>query len=130
MWSGQIVAPDDEKIVNDDSVEVVAAALAVRRTSMEEAETLVDAFAKASGDDKDLRLAVLFSSVFERINTERAQIIGGIARYAEKQADLAERIGKLNEDLVALEAKEEKSNDEFDRLEEIADAVEWDTRIF
>jgi len=29
-----------------------------------------------------------------------------------------------------LEAKQDKSNDDFDRLEEIADKIEWDTRIF
>ena len=73
---------------------------------------------------------MLFALVFERIDTERAQLIGGIGRYAGKQAGLAERINTQNEELAELEAKEDKSHDEFDRLEEIADKVEWDTRIF
>lgn len=130
MWSGQIVAEDNENIVNDDSIEVVAAALAVRRTSMEEAADLIDAFAKASGDEKNERLTQLFANVFERIDSERSQIIGGVARYAGKQSGLADRVEALNEEYAALDQKEDKSNDDYDRLEEVADKIDWDTRIF
>lgn len=129
MWTGEILEP--EKIAEaDDKLDVLAAALAVRRTSLKEAEQLIEDFAKAAGEDKSEQLTLLFALVFERIDAERAQLIGGIGRYAGKQAGLAERINTQNEELVALESKEDKSNDEFDRLEEIADKVEWDTRIF
>ncbi len=129
MWTGEILEP--EQIAEaDEKLDVLAAALAVRRTSLEEAEQLVDDFAKAAGEEKTEQLALLFALVFERIDSERSQLIGGIGRYAGKQAGLADRINTQNEALIALEAKEDKSNDEFDRLEEIADKVEWDTRIF
>jgi len=130
MWSGPIVPGDTEEKVNDEPLEVLAAALAVRRTSLEEAETLIDEFAKASGENKDDRLSRLFADVFERINDDRAQLIGGIGRYAERQSGLSERIGKMSEDVAVLEAKEDKSNDDFDKLEELIDTVDWDTRIF
>jgi len=129
MWTGDILEPA-QVAEADDKLDVLAAALAVRRTSLEEAEQLIDDFAKAAGEEKSKQISLLFALVFERIDTERAQLIGGIGRYAGKQAGLAERINTQNEELVALEAKEDKSNDEFDRLEEIADKVEWDTRIF
>ena len=129
MWTGDILEPE-QVAEADDKLDVLAAALAVRRTSLEEAEQLIDDFAKAAGEEKSKQISLLFALVFERIDTERAQLIGGIGRYAGKQAGLAERINTQNEELVALEAKEDKSNDEFDRLEEIADKVEWDTRIF
>lgn len=129
MWTGEILEP--EQITEaDGKLDILAGALAVRRTSLEEAEKLIDDFAKAAGDTKPAKLALLFALVFERIDTERAQLIGGIGRYAGKQAGLAERINTQNEELAELEAKEDKSHDEFDRLEEIADKVEWDTRIF
>lgn len=131
MWSGPILDPDDEQEVNDESIDTLAAALAVRRTSMEEAEKLIDDFARAAeGEDKNMRLARLFAAVFERINTERGQLISGIGRYSGKQIALSDRIGETNEKVVALEAKEDKSNDEWDRLEELVDTVEWDTRIY
>ena len=130
MWSGPIVATDSEEFVNDLALERLAAALAVRRTSMEEAENLIDDFAAASGEEKDERLSRLFAVVFDRINAERGQLISGIARYAGRQSGLAERIGALNEEVVALEAKADKTNDEWDKMEELADKVEWDTRIF
>jgi hypothetical protein len=37
----------------------------------------------------------------------------------------------LQQELAALEAKgEEKSNDEWDRMEELQDIVTWDARIY
>ncbi len=129
MWTGEILEPE-QIAAADEKLDVLAAALAVRRTSLEEAEQLVDDFAKAAGEDKAEKMTLLFALVFERIDSERAELIGGIGRYAGKQAGLAERISKQGEELAKLEAKEDKSNDEFDRLEEIADQVDWDTRIF
>jgi len=129
MWTGEILEPE-QIAAADEKLDVLAAALAVRRTSLEEAEQLVDDFAKAAGEDKAEKITLLFALVFERIDSERAELIGGIGRYAGKQAGLAERISKQGEELAKLEAKEDKSNDEFDRLEEIADQVDWDTRIF
>jgi len=130
MWSGPIISEEDKGSLNDDALETLAAALAVRRTSLEEAEGLVEGFAKASTDNRNERLAHLFTNVFNRINSERAQLIGGISRYAGRQSGLAERIDTLNEELVVMEAKEDKTNDEFDAMEELADKIDWDTRIF
>ena len=130
MWSGPIVDKSSEEMVNDDAITALASALAVRRTSLEEAEKLVQEFAKASGENREDHLAHVFALVFERIDSERAQIISGIARYAGKQTGLAERIDAKQEELAALEAKEEKTNDEWDRQEELMDTLEWDTRLF
>lgn len=129
MWTGEILEPQ-QIAAADAPTEVLAAALAVRRTSLEEAEALIDTFAKASGEDRAARLTLLFALVFERIDAERSQLVGGIGRYAGKQAGLAERIDTQNGKLAALDSKEDKSNDEHDRLEELADRIEWDTRIF
>lgn len=130
MWAGEIVENPNKNLVNNDLITTVAAALSVRRTSMEEAERLVVDFATASGTNRNDRLARLFALVFEKIDAERSQIIGGIARYAEKQVALSERIDAMNEELAALEEKDEKTNDDFDRIEELIDTIEWDTRIF
>lgn len=129
MWTGDILEPG-QIAAADEPVQVLAAALAVRRTSLEEAEALIDVFARAAGEDRAARLTLLFALVFERIDAERSQLVGGIGRYAGKQAGLAARIDAQNEALVALDAKEDKSNDDYDRLEELADKIEWDTRIF
>ena len=130
MWSGPILDEDAERQTEDEALEVLAAALSVRRTSLEEAEGLVEEFAKASTEGKDERLSRLFAAVLDRINNDRAQLIRGIGRYAERQSELSDRIGKMNEEIVVLDGKEDKTNDEFDKLEELIDTVEWDTRIF
>ena len=130
MWSGPIISDEDKSSLNDDAVDSLSAALAVRRTSIEEAETLVENFAKAATENRDERLTHLFHAVFERINSERGQLIAGISRYAGRQSGLAERINSLNEEMIVLDAKEDKTNDEYDALEELVDKIDWDTRIF
>ncbi len=129
MWTGEILEPD-ALAAADVQTQILASALAVRRTSLEEAETLIADFARASGEQKAQRLSLLFALVFDQIDADRSQLVSGIGRYAGKQAELAERIDGQNEKLAALDAQEDKSNDDYDRLEEIADQIEWDTRIF
>lgn len=129
MWTGDILEPDQIAAASA-RMKSLAAVIAVRRTSLEDAEILIADFAKAAGEDRAERLSMLFALVFERIDMERSQLVGGIARYAGKQSGLAERIDAQNEALAALEAKADKSNDDYDRLEEISDQIEWDSRIF
>lgn len=129
MWTGDILEPEQVSAA-DDATSILAAAIAVRRTSLDEAEELIDGFVKAAGENRAERLALLFALVFERIDAERSQLVGGIGRYAGKQSGLADRIDADNEALLQLDAKDDKSNDDFDRLEELTDKIEWDTRIF
>jgi acyl-CoA reductase-like NAD-dependent aldehyde dehydrogenase len=128
MWTGPLI---DESTQPDAEATALARAIAVRRTSLEDAQALIQRYADALGDDREEKLALLFRTVFEQINRERADVIGGISRYAAKQIGLSERIDGLQQELAALEAKgEEKSNDEWDRMEELQDIVTWDARIY
>lgn len=127
MWTGQLV---DESVQPDGEAVALARAIAVRRTTLEEAEALVDRYAATLGEARDEKLAVLFRTVFEQINRERSTVISGIGRYAAKQTGLSERIDGLQQELAALDAKDDKSDDEWDRLEELQDIVTWDARIY
>jgi len=127
MWTGPLV---DGTVQPDADAAALARAIAVRRTTLEDAKGLVDRYAATLGEDREEKLAVLFRTVFEQINRERAQVIAGIARYAGKQTGLSERIDGTQQELAALEAKDDKSDDEWDRLEELQDIVTWDARIY
>ena len=127
MWTGPLV---DETVQPDAEASALARAIAVRRTTLEEAETLIERYAVSLGEDRTEKLAVLFRTVFEQINRERATVISGIGRYAAKQTGLSERVDGLQQELATLEAKDEKSDDEWDRLEELQDIVTWDARIY
>ena len=89
---------------------------------------MVEAFA-GEGAEADA-LALLFAETFDRIDKERSQVIGGIARYAKKQTTLSARIEGQADAVAEIEARTNLDDDELDRLEEMQDALDWDTRIW
>lgn len=130
MWAGPLPAED---AALDPETAQLAAAIAVRRTDIEDAQALIGRYASSLGDapDRNAHLATLFGAVFESIDRERNAVIGGIRRYAEKQTALAERIDDQQQEIATLTAKgEDKTNDEWDRMEELQDIVTWDARIY
>lgn len=133
MWSGP---PIDEAALTGwrklPAVSRLAPALAIRRTSLEEAEALIADFADAQADgeggqSKAERLTALFAGTFALINDKRSTIIAGIARYAHKQEDLAAKIEAKRDALSELKAAAEP---DLDKIEELQDGLDWDTRIY
>ncbi|ADZ69441.1 hypothetical protein [Polymorphum gilvum] len=127
MWSGPAIDEAVEARAKDREIIDLAGRLAVRRTALEGAESLIDAFAKAHASDREPALAGLFLATFERIERDRSAIIAGIGRYAKKQTALSEQIDRRRTELHDLRAVTEPDHD---RIEELDDQVTWDTRIF
>jgi hypothetical protein len=129
MWAGPPLAEDALTTWRkDDAVKALVPALAVRRTKVEEAETLIADFAAGlEGADRNARLGLLFAGAFSLIDRERAEIISGIARYARTQIDLTRKIDAEQKELTKLLAEDPPN---YDRIEELEDAVAWDLRIY
>ncbi|MEO1495223.1 MAG: hypothetical protein AAFV19_24020 [Pseudomonadota bacterium] len=128
MWAGPPLAEDALTAWRrDDRVKALAPALAVRRTGMEEAEALIADFAAAAAEDRNASLGLLFAGAFSLIDRERAEIISGIARYARTQIDLTAKIDAEQKELTQLLAEDPPN---YDRIEELEDAIAWDTRIY
>ncbi len=103
--------------------------LAARRTEIEDAEAKITEFRQGGATDDQMTL--LFSGLFNRINTTRTSLISGIARYGLKQQALSEQIDTMGAEL--REAKAEVASDDYDaldRIEELEDKLRWDTRIY
>lgn len=127
MWSGPAAKGDwrDDKAVRD-----LANRLASRRVPLEEAETLVAAFATAAGAEKADRLALLFAATFDIIDGERAKVMSGIERYSKRQQSLADRIRDEDQKVAALRKAADGSNQANDAVEDAQSALDWDTRIY
>lgn len=116
----------------DNDAAVLAQKIASRRTDLSQVDPLLDAYAAKAGADRARGLTHVYAGVFEVINAERDKVVGGIARYAQGQRRMAERI-----------------RDEADKISQVkdspgvADATElpkdqseletkfaWDRRIF
>ena len=112
----------------DFEAAALAQKLASRRTSLEEADQLIDAFAKDATQDKAQRLTRVFAGVLELINTERDRVLHGIERYARGQRRLADRVRDESDRISAVKDSPGAETTEDSRALESQFA--WDRRIF
>lgn len=101
MWSGPEAVGDWRA---DPEIALLANRIASRRTDLTEVEALVDGFAAESGAERSEKLSLLYSGVFQLIDRDRSQVIGGISRYTTRQRALADRIRDETLKLADLKA--------------------------
>ncbi|MBV9740498.1 MAG: hypothetical protein JOZ30_12730 [Hyphomicrobiales bacterium] len=111
----------------DQEVSDLVERLAARRTSLEDAQKLIDAFSNKPEADKRARLTLVFAGVFEELNKQREEVIGGLARVAHRQEQSADQIRAENHDFLELR---DKAGSDPNKLKELSDKLDWDTRIF
>jgi hypothetical protein len=92
VWNGPPVDEIGESWREDPAIADLAQKLSERRTSLEEAKTLIGDFAASRQGDKSRPLTALFAGTLTLINSERASIIAGIGRYAKRQRALSKKI--------------------------------------
>lgn len=105
----------------------VAAQLALRRVSEEEAQALVKEVAERHPELGLDGYGRIYQEAFERIDRQRAEIVAGITRYARNQARLAAEIEDLRAEMARLEAAEVP---DFDRMDAVEEEIDWRVRIF
>lgn len=124
MWPHPI--PEGAGPLPED-LEDVAAQLALRRVSEDQAKELL---AEVAAEHPDFGLddyGRLFQATFEHIDRQRARIIAGIGRYARNQARLAAEIDGLQAEMSRLEAAKEP---DFDRIDEVEAELDGRIRVF
>ena len=124
VWSGP--PPDDAvtALAKGAEVQRVAKLIALRRTSMEEAGTLVADFA-ATADAP--ALVALNLAAFDHIQQARDRVMAGITRYAHKQEALDAHIKEKRQEFDRLSAAE---SPDFDAIDKVEEDIDWSTRIF
>ena len=126
IWSG----PSLEGLGSwntDQEVADLVEQLAARRTSLDEAQKLIDKFTDKAGAEKRARLVLVFAGVFEQLNKQRDEVLSGLARVAHRQASSADQIRAENHDFLELRGK---TDNDPNKLKELGDKLDWDTRIF
>ena len=125
VWAGP--QPDDAITARakEADIQSIASVLALRRTSMEEAEKLVTDFAATGADASEM--TALYLATFDHIQTARDRVMGGITRYAHKQAELDAHIKTQRHEFDRLSAAE---SPDFDAIDKAEQDIDWSTRIF
>ena len=102
MWSGPALpALGDQQ--PPPEVHMLAERLADVKTAPEAVEAEVKAFAdRQPADQRQAALSQLFAVAFDRLNSERSILIGGIKHYARGQRLLAEKVAAETREAQAL----------------------------
>ncbi|MGB8276985.1 MAG: hypothetical protein WCF20_03495 [Methylovirgula sp.] len=131
MWTGPSVQGLDK--TSDPQIDELAANLAQRRLPIDQAKAQIDEFAKSAGPDRKQKLTLLFALLFDKLDGERAQVIGGLERFGRRQKEMANKIRAENEKLHEEEDKSvspEQANDPTSPVSVAAKQLQWDMRIF
>lgn len=127
IWSGPpIDASQDWR--SDPGLSALVTRASERRTPLEEAQAAIADYAKRlSSDQKNPKLTQLMAGIFERLNSERDSVIAGLERYGHKQRDMAERV---KSEIEALNAAQSEAAADQQRVADLSNRVQWDTRVF
>jgi hypothetical protein len=125
VWAGPSIDRLDWR--SDPKIAELSAKLAARRLPLEAAEKEIGAFAQEAGQSKTQELPALFAGIFDKLNSERNQVIAGLIRFGEKQRNLADKIKEENE--VYLEAQHRKKPGDPEDPS-LLEKLQWDVRIF
>ncbi len=127
VWTGPPIDEAANAWRDDAAIGDLVARISARRTPIDEAQRAIGDFAKASGDKRKERLTALFAGVYDRLESERREVLAGLDRYGRKQKDLAE---KLRAATQSLRAEQDKSPPDAQKVKEASEALQWDLRIF
>ncbi|MGK6311385.1 hypothetical protein [Neorhizobium sp. DT-125] len=128
VWTGEELPETAKQWDKDPRVSDLAAELVKRSNPIENARKQISDYAVTLPKDQvHEKLEQLFMGVFDKINIERGQIISGIARYAERQRQLAADLRKRAAEVDKMRTAADTDQTQLARHNE---QLTWETRIF
>jgi exonuclease VII large subunit len=127
VWAGP---PIDDAIANwesDPQVRDLVARLAARRTSLDEAQEIIERHVTGTAAEKQDKAKRLFAGLFDTLNRQRSEVMNGIERFARRQREAAEQI---RSDANTLRALQDAAERDQRKLDELSNQITWETRIF
>jgi len=127
IWAGPPVDDVADTWEQDPAIRDNVARLAARRTTLDDAQTAIAEFITGNATERQRKAKLLFSGLFKTLNNERGEVMNGIERFFRQQKDLAGTIRGETQHLRNLQDAAERDQGKVD---ELANRLEWDTRIF
>jgi hypothetical protein len=127
VWTGPPVEPGSSAWEEDPQVVELVTFLQQRRVPLEEASKAIAAFAEASGADARAKLTLVFAGLFERMNSERRDVVNGIVRFAKKQRNFADQVRAST---ASLDVLRNDPKADFSVVQSKTDEVLMQTRVF
>jgi Spy/CpxP family protein refolding chaperone len=127
VWAGPPLDDVATKWKDDAKVSTLVVRLAARRTPLDEADKLIAEFLTGSAAEKTEKGKTLFAGLFDKLNAERSSVMDGLERVMRKQRDAAD---KIRADAQALNELQDANPPDQTKIEQLANQVTWETRIF
>ena len=127
VWAGPPLDDVQNKWKDDAKVSALVAKLAARKTPLDEAEKSVKEFLAGLAPDKTTNAKLLFAGLFDTLNAQRSQVMGGLERVSRKQREAADRI---RDETIQLQALQSATPRDDTKVEALSNQLIWETRIF
>ena len=127
VWSGPAIDDVGASWKDDAKVAALVAKLAARRIPLEEAQKDVADFLTGTAEEKTRKGKLLFAGLFDTLNAQRTSVMNGLERVMRKQR---EAVDKVRGDTIALQELQSGATPDQAKVEELANQVNWETRIF
>lgn len=127
VWAGPSIDDVGNAWESDPAIRNLVARLAARRTPLEAAEAAVSEFIAGDTADRQKKGKLLFAGLFSTLNQEHSQVLDGLERFSRQQAAFADRI-RL--ELSELRELQHAPDHDQNKLDDLANRIDWDTRIF
>lgn len=133
FWAGPPIDDVGDAWKKDAGVQDLVQKLAARRTPLEEAEKAASGFITGTPDEKQKKAALLFAGLFATLNAERSQVMDGIARFAQRQKELRD---KVRADLTEMRQRQDAAGQstgagpDAAAEDKLGNQLAWDTRVF
>jgi hypothetical protein len=127
VWDGPPLDEAAAKWKDDAKVSALVPRLAARRTPLDQAEKMVTEFLQETGARKSEAGKLLFAGLFDTLNAQRSSVMNGLERVTRRQREAAE---KIRDDTLALQALQGAATPDQAKVDELGNALVWQTRIF
>ena len=127
VWAGPALDDAETKWKDDSKVSALVSKLAARKTPLDEAEKSVKEFLAGSAADKTANAKLLFAGLFDTLNAQRSQVMGGLERVSRKQREAAD---KIREETIQLQALQDATPRDDTKVDAMSNQLIWETRIF
>jgi hypothetical protein len=127
VWSGPSIDDVADAWQDDPSTRDLVARLAARRTPLAQAQKMISDFITGNTAERRQKAKLVFAGVFATLNRERSQVMDGIERFFRQQKVFAE---KTRSEIAELRELQDAADHDQSKIDELANQVTWDTRIF
>jgi len=127
VWSGPSIDDVGNAWEEDPTIRDLVARLAARRTPLDAAQKAIADFITGNAGERAQKARAIFAGLFATLNAERSQVMNGIERFSRQQTAFADRI---RAEIAELRGLQDVPDRDQNKLEELANRIDWDTRIF